>query len=138
MVLVLLASPSVVWLVMTLFGAVSSTSQQGIGAELLYVVSCFLAAAAAWAAIRFWPLLVLIVAAIHTYVITLPLVTGVLLTAPGGYVVAVLKEATARGIVGGFSLIWSLLVLPIAFPTLFMVAAWLCAESLRTQRASAI
>jgi hypothetical protein len=136
--LVLLASPSVVWLLMTLFDAIPNSSQQSASAELVFVICCLAAAGAAWTAVRFWPLVVLVVAAAYTYVITGPLVTGVLLVAPVGYIAGVLGEAADRGISGGMSIVWSLLVLPIAFPALFVLAGGLCIASRRAQNASAI
>jgi hypothetical protein len=127
-----------VWLLRELFDAVPNSSQQGFTAELLFVMCCLAAAVASWAAVRFWPLVVLVVAAAYTYVITGPLVTGVLLVAPAGYIAGVVKQAGERGMFSGISLVWSLFVLPIAFPALCVLAGWLCIASRRSRNASAI
>jgi hypothetical protein len=138
LVLAGLAGPSAIWLLLRLLGVPSDSSSHGWGAELLFVVCCLVAAAATWAAVRYWPLVVFAVAASYTYLITGPLVSGVLLVAPGTYVASVVKESVARGLSGGVSLAWSLLVLPIAFPVLSVFAAWLCVVLMRADNARAI
>ena len=95
--------------------------------ELIFVACCLIAAAAAWVAVRYWPLIVLAVASLYTYIITGPLIAGPLLSTPGSYVSSVLREAERRGFgADGAWLIWSLLVLPAAFPIILALSVWLC------------
>jgi hypothetical protein len=130
--LVLLALPSA-WSVMT-FGA-----DRWI-IELVFVACCFVAAGFAWAGVRFWQLVLFTVAALYTYVITGPLITGVVLSAPTPwtYIGAVAREAERRSFYDGAWLVWSLLVLPAAFPLICLLAAWLCIAARRNPIASAI
>ena len=129
--LVLLVLPSAAWLVLDPGGDRWTT-------ELVFVACCLLAAGAAWAAVRYWQLVILAVAAVYTYVITGPLVSGILLIAPWSYISSVAKEAGRRGFADGAWLIWSLLVLPAAFPVICFVMAWLCLAGRQHQNASAI
>jgi len=129
--LVLLPLPSATWLV-------RNVGETGWSTELVFVASCLLAAVFTWVAVRLWQLVLVAVAALYTYVITGPLVTGVLLHSPWVYVRSVVREAERRGFSDGAWLIWSLLVLPAAFPVICILAAWLCIAVRRTQVARAI
>jgi len=133
--LVLLVVPSILWLLVNLVG---DKHWQPWGKELLLVAACLSAAGAAWSGVRFWHIALLTIAVVYTYVITWPLFTTVLLSSPVKYVDAVTREAARRDFSEGAWLIWSLLVLPAAFPVFCVLAAWVALMARGVQDASAI
>jgi len=140
--MIFLAVPSTVWVLTRPFLPTSEEpiwrSQDwwlGWSAELLFVLCCLGIAVAAWKRLRLWPYALLAFSAYESFVLVGPMLRPVLLVAPMTYVNAVLGEAAERGITHGPSLIWSLLVLPLVFPALFILAASLCIVARRPHSA---
>ena len=134
LVLVLLAAPSVLWSVFGLFVPIPSFPEWRSlewwlqWAEESFFVFCFLLASVIlWKGFRIWPVVLLVVTGLQTYLVAGSFVLDVLLVPShfASYVPLVLKEATNRGATGT-SLVWSLLVLPLALPALLLTSVWLC------------
>ena len=133
LLLVLLAAPSLLWCVLGLFLPIPSVPEWRSQAwwfywgEGLFFVLCFLGTSlVVWKGTRFWPFVLLVVVGLHTYLQASLFIQQVLLVPShfASYFPIVLNEAAKRG-ASGTGLIWGLIVLPLALPTLLLTSIWL-------------
>ena len=144
-ILVLLAMPSLIWIVLGMFLPIPNFPEWHSADWWLdwtkeaFFVLCFLGTSIlVWKAQRMWPIVLVVVVGFFTYTLAGSFIQEFLLVPSRllSYVPMVLKEAASRGRLGGTMLIWSLIVFPLALPMLLVASLSLGLAS-RTARQTA-
>ena len=144
LLLVLLVVPSIFWILVETFLAISGSSEWSSSEswfhflkELSFVACLTIPAIAVWRGSRRWPFILLVFVGFQTYITAWQFAREVLFVpSRWSYFDIVRAEAERRGLDDGPLLVWNLIVVPLALLVLSLISVLLCVANQRTRRVS--